>query len=108
MAVCRHCGEDIVGKGPQAWVCKECRLEVRRRASNNWEAAHPRTAYYKKYYLDHKAEHDKRSSAYMRNMDPETRQRTNRAYRKKNALAIKVKRVLGLKTLNEARAKLAE
>lgn len=108
MTACRHCGKDIVGKGLTARVCKECTLEGRRRASRNWEIANPRTDYYRKYYLDHKEKHNRRSLAYMKNMDRETRNKINRDWRSKNSLAIKIKRALGLKTLSEARAKLSE
>lgn len=106
--LCRHCGGDIIGKGPSARVCVTCENERRRKTSKNREARNPRTAYYRKYYLDHKEEHNRRSAAYMRNMDRETRNKNNRDYRAKNALAIKIKRALGLKTLTEARAMLAE
>lgn len=101
---CRRCGEDIIGKGPLARVCEPCQKKNRRDKIAIWTKNNPRLEYHRQYYLDHKEEHNKRSRAYMKSVDPVMRRQKNREWWKENALAQKVKRTLGLKTLNEARA----
>lgn len=103
---CRHCGGEIGGKGPQARVCKPCQKKSHHRSATEWAKTHPRAKYYHEYYLAHKTEHNARSLKYMQNMDPALRIIKNRAWRAANRLPIKIKRILGLKTLAEARARL--
>lgn len=103
---CRRCGGEIIGKTQQSRVCIECSEERAKKSAADWAERNPRTVYFRQYHLNHREKKNKQSSIYMANINPAVRRAVNRTWRAKNAYAIKVKRVLRLKTLAEARAML--
>ena len=105
---CRRCFGPIIGKSPASRVCTPCVLKRQRDASRNYEKRNPRTEYYKAYHLAHREEKNKKSKIYMDSMDPNLRKLRRKSWWNRNALAIKVKRELGLKTIREARAMLTK
>lgn len=104
--LCRRCGEQIVGKSPASRVCTPCGKKRQIEASKNYEKRSPRTEYFREYHLKNREKRNKRAKDYNDNMDPRLRRLQKNAWWQRNAIAIKIKRSLGLKTIKEARAKL--
>lgn len=103
MKPCRICDCQIVGKGPQARVCAECQKRNRRKYIRNWEKLHPRTEYQRQYHLANREKRNERTRERMAAAGPVKRRFWNKAWRERHRLTIKVKRELGLKTMDDAR-----
>lgn len=103
MTLCCICRNKIVGKGPQARVCRECQKERQRQRSKKWGDLNPRKDYQRQYHLANREERNERTRERMKAAGPVKRRFWNKQWRDRHALVIKIKRELGLRTMDEAR-----